>query len=869
MNKIKQHSRRWHIIKQYNFGANDIASLLGCGFNDPSQVVQNKITGVEPTFDESTQRLLDRGTRYEPVVRDLFCQRHGVSIRETGLLRHRNHDFITASPDGFCSNPKGVFGIGPFLVEYKVRSELSVQIPLKYWIQMQVQMEVWNVDHCVYCENVIEEQDHQAQGVWKLKEYREHVVARDPQWWQSVLPKIQGYWRLVEVGRAQIGARTRARKRKRDETETASGETMSNEAASNGSNGSNENKETVSNDEAGHEVKKRRLFLESKEQLIQPYMLGNYFRSDPLLDWLNLYGPTERRDTDPNPFMTMIRNKNRTFNHLVCQHILGLYPDSTTNACPEPFQPPSSVLDSDVELYKLGFTFEALERTRAAMSRQVPIILNPCFMSTLPSYPYPFGGRADMIILNHYVPQVLGVPSSPDSPDNAYVVVNFRYATINLRADRTHLLNNAKQRVYKAHIWLLNAALGVQQGHVPVRGYIIGRKYDFRKRGVTYRITNALEGVGTVDFDDGGVDEEYEQQCREALEWLQTVRSTDAPSWDPFRPETSEGTAAEPHMYPNMKNMSDYPWHSYKEEIAQHIKEVTSMYHCGPKVRKYAHERGVTEWTRLTPETIKYRSGPILDRIMQFVQMGQSGGSAAPAPAPAPAFGTAAMDRMSKKGYIRGRPCVEFYLDFEAIGNLYDDFSRFPESSDGAMIFLIGLIVVNNVQGTRRYQSYLVDKLNHSSERQMVSKMLSDIQTERQRHDQDFAPVYFWSNAENYMLRRAMGPDVVKVNHLVMVDLCKAFKECGLVLPGQIGYGLKSVAKTMYSHGMISTTWKTTNQIADGLNAAIEAAKTYDHRDDASRRNYFRELIDYNYVDCKVMEEILEYLRSQQSTPPQ
>lgn len=837
MNQIKQHTQKWMSIKRFNFGANDIASLLSVGFSDTSKIIADKIEGRIDDHDPVTQKLLDRGNRYEPIVRNLFKQRHRVRVIETGLKHHAApYTYITASPDGYCrcatESPNSKLNqIGDFLVEFKVRTELSTKIPLKYWVQMQVQMAVWDIDHCMYCENLITESDtptEQTQTInwegqdyyWRLVEYREHIVSRDREWWSSVLPKIAGYWSLVETGR---NSKTRAARKRKAITSESDGE---------------------------HELKCRREFSDRLEQTIQPYMLGNYFRNDPLLDWLNLYGPPEKRDTEVNFFLSMIRNKNRTFNALVSEYIKKRFPESFYDACPEPFQ-----VQDDVELHKLGYTFETIERTTAAMERKVPIIFNACFNSQLPSYPYPFGGRADMIVQNQYIGDLLDLTVVPDGPEDAYTIVNFKYATINLRADKVHLLNNPKQKVYKAHLWLLNSALAVKQGYTPTTAYLIGRKYDFKKCGITYRINNAFKGIGEVDFTDD--DNDYEDSCRQALEWLRIVRTTEAQSWDPFHPETSAETEAAPYMYPNMKNAMDYPWSAYKREIAHAIKDITLMYHCGPKVRDYAHSCGVTEWQELTSESIIYHSGKLLDQIMEFVDINAGDGAGDGA-------GTAtdtAINKISRKGYINGRPGVEFYLDFEAIGNMYDDFSKFPEASSQAMIFLVGLITVDNVTGQRNYVSYLIDQLDHHSERQMIAKMLTDMHQATAKYDQDFTPVYFWSNAENYMLKRAMGPDIVKENRLVMVDLCKAFRDAKVILPGQMGYGLKDVAKTMHRHGMIKTIWDESAEVASGLNATIEAMKTY-NRDPETRRLHFRNLIDYNYVDCKVMEEILEYLRS-------
>lgn len=845
MNSIKQHTPAWLRIKKFNLGANDIASLLGVGFNDPSTIIENKILGTVPNHNQDTQKLLNRGNRYETVVKDLSQIRNGIVISETGLKRCKSYSFITASPDGYCKGKNPLLSVlkdarGEFLTEFKVRREISQKIPMKYWVQIQVQMAVWEIDQCMYSENVIKEYSTHEQytaavasntilshGIihnddmtfyWSLQEYKEVMIDRNQSWWNSIIRKICGYWSIVENGRGMCETRSlRSRKR---------------------------SAERAGIDTCQDELAKRLFFIDEKDTMIQPYMLSNYFRSDPLLDWLNMYGPAEKRDTEVNFFLTMIRDKNREFNKRVTDYIMNMHPGSFYDACAAPFELPET--ETRIEPHKIGVSFESIERTKASIAIGTPIIFNPCFNVKLDSYPYPFGGRADMIVKNKYLPSLLGLTESISAecfPDK-YTIVNFKYATINLRADKTHLLNNSKQKVYKAHMWLLSNALAMIQEWYPSTGYIIGRKYDFTKRGVTYRITNAFQGVGTIDFSE--IDKSYEDDGRSALDWLRQVRDSEAELWDPFQPCLVE-------MYPNMKNANDFPWKQYKTEIAQSIKDITLMYHCGPKVRNFAHSKGITEWEALTSESIVYRSGKLLTQIMSFVDAGKR--------PPSDGFSDTAVDRIGHKRVVKSRPCIEFYLDFEAIGNMYDDFSTFPQASNQAMIFLIGVIVVDNVKGTTNYTSYLIDELDHASERRMVQTMLDDFAKLRSEYDQDFSPVYFWSNAENYMLKRAMGPDVVAENRLVMVDLCKCFRDAGLILPGQLGYGLKNVAKTMHRLGLIKTIWDESVDVASGLNATIEAMKTYKHRDPEFRKQYFRNLIDYNYVDCKVMEEILEYVR--------
>jgi hypothetical protein len=80
-----------------------------------------------------------------------------------------------------------------------------------------------------------------------------------------------------------------------------------------------------------------------------------------------------------------------------------------------------------------------------------------------------------------------------------------------------------------------------------------------------------------------------------------------------------------------------------------------------------------------------------------------------------------------------------------------------------------------------------------------------------------------------------------------------------------LGFGLKAVAKVMHSHGLIETSWGDSQ--VDGLGAMV-GARACDC--EAGERgvpmielSLTREIADYNEVVCKVMMEILTYLREQ------
>ena len=80
---------------------------------------------------------------------------------------------------------------------------------------------------------------------------------------------------------------------------------------------------------------------------------------------------------------------------------------------------------------------------------------------------------------------------------------------------------------------------------------------------------------------------------------------------------------------------------------------------------------------------------------------------------------------------------------------------------------------------------------------------------------------------------------------------------------GALNFGLKSFARAMYSHGLIQTSWGDTK--VDGLGAMTGAwwceAEAQKRGSKLIATDLMQEIASYNEVDCKVMMEIIRYLR--------
>ena len=79
-----------------------------------------------------------------------------------------------------------------------------------------------------------------------------------------------------------------------------------------------------------------------------------------------------------------------------------------------------------------------------------------------------------------------------------------------------------------------------------------------------------------------------------------------------------------------------------------------------------------------------------------------------------------------------------------------------------------------------------------------------------------------------------------------------------MVVRGALGFGLKAVANALHSHGVIETDWA--DSPIDGLGAMVGAWRC----DEEAREQSvpMNQLPLMNEVDCKVMMEIVRYLRT-------
>ncbi len=576
----------------------------------------------------------------------------------------------------------------------------------------------------------------------------------------------------------------------------------------------------------------------------------NFILRDPILDWLELYGrehgflpDTESDEYDPRTdFREFIFEKGRAFEDAATRYLAGRCQVEVVARTPSAIRQLESVektfqlMCEGTEIIAQGVLWNARTRTFGAPDLLV---------------------RSD--VLHRLWPDALTEEESHVPATDLgggpwhYRVVDIKFTTLRFLSSGA-LGNTGSTPGYKVQVWLYNEALFLLQGYAPPCGYVLGRAWE-EGFGDKRRGDRADERLGVVQAAEKLNGRLVSEWAMGAVDWIRRLRR-EGRAWK----ATPEPTVQE--LRPNMGNTSDGPWHAAKAQIAEEQEELTLLWQVGVDKRDAAIAAGVTSWRspECAPEAVGVRGAkqaPILQALLDVNR--DTGG-----PAVRPAKVHASEDQW------RIPEPVEFYVDFETVTDLDDDFTAFPQRGRTPLITMIGCGHLEG--GNWSFECFSVDALTEQREAAIIDAWHDHMDTVASRLAPTTASrrVFHWSPAEVSFLESAYNAAVRRHPDrnwpaVEWVDLLKlVIKAEPVVVRGALGFGLKAVAKAMYREGLIDTSWD--DGPVDGLGAMVG---TWWCAHEAERRgvsmndlDLMQEIRRYNEVDCRVMMEILRYLRS-------
>jgi putative phage-type endonuclease len=145
---------RWNLITASNaWKALESQSTINQLIYEKCQPLKSTSTLEEEEVKMvNTNTPLHWGQKYEPITVQIYERDYKTQVEDFGCIQHYTYKFIGASPDGIIVN-KDSDRYGRMLEIKNVVSRDINGIPKKeYWIQMQLQMEVCDLDECDFLE---------------------------------------------------------------------------------------------------------------------------------------------------------------------------------------------------------------------------------------------------------------------------------------------------------------------------------------------------------------------------------------------------------------------------------------------------------------------------------------------------------------------------------------------------------------------------------------------------------------------------------------------------------------------------------------------------------------------------------------------
>ncbi|MEX2246204.1 MAG: hypothetical protein WEC75_05910 [Dehalococcoidia bacterium] len=572
-----------------------------------------------------------------------------------------------------------------------------------------------------------------------------------------------------------------------------------------------------------------------------------FLLDDPLLDWLELYGEAHgfaRDDALPGydertDFMRLLFRQGHLFEEAVMRHLASQWPvvriaqeraDSRSLA---KAQETFDAMASGAEMIAQGVLWNAETRTYGMPD----LLVRSDVLAAL----FP-----DCMTLDEVRTGARGLGLG----DWHYRVVDIKFSTLHLTARTAHASNEHLK--YMGQVWLYNEALGRIQGFVPPAAFLLGRRWQ---QGESERGTGCMERLAPVGRDHNIRNKgDLRDLAGAAVAWVRRVRR-EGEGWRTL-PEPSVD-----ELRPDMTNQEDGPWHEAKRRIAEATEDLTQLWYVGVAGRRAANARGITRWTdpACTAAAMKVTGASrpvILDEILAV-------NHSVDGPPVRPERVRTAEDRW------RAPAPAEFYVDFETVTDLADDFSRIPEIGGQQLIFIIGCGHLED--GVWRFETFVVDHLTEPDEARMIDEWCAHMASVRERLAPGADPlVIHWSHAEPvnfelaYNAARKRHPEKDWPDMNWFDFLMRVVRQEPVVVRGALAFGLKVIARAMRSHGLIETEWG--DGPADGLGAMVGAWWCEEEAGRTSVRlpeiDLMREIIAYNEVDCRVMMEIVRYLRA-------
>jgi hypothetical protein len=616
------------------------------------------------------------------------------------------------------------------------------------------------------------------------------------------------------------------------------------------------NKNIINNDSIKKYKLKEKIGV-NWNHMVSASSIRNYLLNDPLLDYLKKYNISSIYSIPTtNNILSEISQSSKI--DIFTKYIL----DSGVNFENELIKlinlkhPIIKIGEELVDCYNTSKFNETIEY----MSKGVPII----YQGILHNYQNYTYGIPDLLVRSDYINILFGydvisfeeahIPSPNLNTPYHYKVIDIKHSNIHLSSDGIYVLNKNSIPAYKGQLLIYLDCLNKVQGLDNIKKtFIWGKKYIYESKGNKYIINNFLNKVGIIDYNT--YDFKYIELTNNAIQWIRDLR-TDGKYWKLFPfPSRKE-------LFPNMKNEKDGNYRSIKLELADKLKEITSLWYCSIKNRNLIHSNNIFSWNdiKCTSKTLGFSDSSIgntIDKILSINRQHKD------------------LILPKKVEYNRSiwikkpKNTMIFYLDFETLNSMTENVIEDNKINynNNQYIFMIG-IGYQNKNKQWIYKNFIINNKTYQNEKIMFNKFFTYIKQILNEYKMNKAQFYHWSKAEPNSYNNFKNKHFITKLECInfsFYDLSDVFINEPIVIKGVLNFSLKNIAKTMNKYKFIKSNWHINSICNNGLSAMILANSLYENKKNSNininKEPIMQDIIKYNEIDCRVLYEIHQYLK--------
>jgi hypothetical protein len=411
---------------------------------------------------------------------------------------------------------------------------------------------------------------------------------------------------------------------------------------------------------------------------------------------------------------------------------------------------------------------------------------------------------------------------------NKYILINLSYSTLNLKNDLKECLNEGVLPYKKCVLYGFSKCIESLEGYKP-HTFIIGKEYYYKK---TQLPKDAF--ISFVKHDKSIV-----TKFNKAYQWICLLR-------DRWTTLNIEEKPSHKELYPNM-NTKESEWENEKLKIANQIKEITLVWNITYDERCNLHEKNIYCWDdpKLLTELKESKKKTIQE---QMIHMNKNDEILI---YPRKNISTPLREVLQEKETSNIFFDVESFL---TIDEKVDFFNQKEEKYTNPILAILGFFYKEN------FHEFTIQKYNIEQEEIIVQRFVNELWKIFKNYGR--INIFHWGHAEcKYMeYIHKLYPNILFPEY-ILVDLLDHFRLEPIIVQGVFQFGLKSIGKALYNNGLIETTWDDNND--NGLDAMIKFKEICKRNKKIPIKRFLeiKEIIHYNRIDCKVLQEIYFLLK--------